>query len=30
VLRRRGFKKVIQVEGGIKAWEKNGFETVRN
>ncbi len=26
VLRRRGFRNVIQVEGGIKAWEKNGFE----
>jgi hydroxyacylglutathione hydrolase len=26
VLRRRGFRNVIQVEGGIKGWEKNGFE----
>jgi hydroxyacylglutathione hydrolase len=26
VLRRRGYHNVIQVEGGIKAWEKNGFE----
>lgn len=26
VLRRRGYTNVIQVEGGIKAWEKNGFE----
>jgi hydroxyacylglutathione hydrolase len=26
VLRRRGYANVIQVEGGIKAWQKNGFE----
>ncbi len=26
VLRRRGYQNVIQVEGGIKEWEKNGFE----
>jgi hydroxyacylglutathione hydrolase len=26
VLRRRGFRNVLQVEGGIKGWEKNGFE----
>lgn len=26
VLRRRGYRNVVQVEGGIKAWEKNGFE----
>ena len=26
VLRRRGYRHVIQVEGGIKQWEKNGFE----
>jgi hydroxyacylglutathione hydrolase len=26
VLRRRGYQNVIQVEGGIKGWEKNGFE----
>ena len=26
VLRRRGYHNVIQVEGGIKQWEKNGFE----
>jgi hydroxyacylglutathione hydrolase len=29
VLRRRGYRNVIQVEGGIKAWEKNGFEIRR-
>jgi hydroxyacylglutathione hydrolase len=28
VLRRRGYRDVIQVEGGIKGWEKNGFEVV--
>jgi hydroxyacylglutathione hydrolase len=28
VLRRRGYRNVIQVEGGIKKWEKNGFEVV--
>jgi hypothetical protein len=26
VLRRRGYHNVFQVEGGIKQWEKNGFE----
>jgi hydroxyacylglutathione hydrolase len=26
VLLRRGYHNIIQVEGGIKAWEKNGFE----
>lgn len=26
VLRRRGYANVIQVEGGIKEWERNGFE----
>ena len=26
VLRRRGYRKVIQVEGGITKWKKNGFE----
>ncbi len=29
VLRRRGYRNVIQVEGGIKAWQKNGFEISR-
>jgi hydroxyacylglutathione hydrolase len=29
VLRRRGYANVIQVEGGIKQWEKNGFETTK-
>jgi hydroxyacylglutathione hydrolase len=29
VLRRRGYHNVIQVEGGIKQWEKNGFEITR-
>jgi hydroxyacylglutathione hydrolase len=29
VLRRRGYQDVIQVEGGIRQWEKNGFETLR-
>ena len=29
VLRRRGYQNVIQVEGGIKHWEKNGFEITR-
>ncbi|HEX9837898.1 MAG TPA: rhodanese-like domain-containing protein, partial [Anaerolineales bacterium] len=28
VLRRRGYHDVIQVEGGIKQWKKNGFETI--
>ncbi|MEO5888523.1 MAG: rhodanese-like domain-containing protein, partial [Anaerolineales bacterium] len=26
VLRRRGFHNLIQVEGGINQWKKNGFE----
>ena len=26
VLRRRGYRNVFQVEGGIKQWERNGFE----
>jgi hydroxyacylglutathione hydrolase len=29
VLRRRGYRNAIQVEGGIKHWEKNGFELTR-
>jgi hydroxyacylglutathione hydrolase len=29
VLRRRGYQNVIQVEGGIKGWEKNGFEITK-
>ena len=29
VLRRRGYHNVFQVEGGIKAWQKNGFEITR-
>jgi hydroxyacylglutathione hydrolase len=29
VLRRRGYRNVIQVEGGIKKWEKNGFEITK-
>jgi hydroxyacylglutathione hydrolase len=29
VLRRRGYRNVFQVEGGIKKWEKNGFEVVK-
>lgn len=29
VLRRRGYQNVVQVEGGIKKWEKNGFEVVK-
>jgi hydroxyacylglutathione hydrolase len=29
VLRRRGYRNVIQVEGGIKQWEKSGFEVSR-
>lgn len=29
VLRRRGYRNAIQVEGGIKQWEKNGFEISR-
>lgn len=30
VLRRRGYKNVIQVEGGIRHWQKNGFEITQN
>src|SRR5690349_14144563 len=30
VLRRRGYRNTIQVEGGIKKWEKNGFEITRD
>jgi hydroxyacylglutathione hydrolase len=29
VLQRRGYRNVIQVEGGIRAWEKNRFEISR-
>lgn len=29
VLRRRGYRDVIQVEGGIRQWEKNGFEIAK-
>ena len=29
VLRRRGFQNLIQVEGGINQWKKNGFEIAR-
>jgi hydroxyacylglutathione hydrolase len=29
VLRRRGYTNVIQVEGGIRQWQKNGFELTR-
>ncbi len=29
VLRRRGYHNVIQIEGGIKQWEKNGFEITK-
>jgi hydroxyacylglutathione hydrolase len=29
VLRRRGYRNVIQVAGGIKRWEKNGFEITK-
>jgi len=29
VLRRRGYDNVIQVEGGIKDWTKNGFEITK-
>lgn len=29
VLRRRGYRNVIQVEGGLRAWEKKGFEVTR-
>ena len=29
VLRRRGYANVIQVEGGIRQWEKNGFEITK-
>ena len=30
VLRRRGYRNVIQLEGGIKEWQKNGFEITRD
>ena len=30
VLRRRGYRNVIQVEGGIKQWQKNGFEITQD
>ena len=30
VLRRRGYHNVFQVEGGIKQWEKDGFEITRD
>jgi hydroxyacylglutathione hydrolase len=30
VLKRRGFDKLIQVEGGINQWKKNGFEITRD
>jgi rhodanese-related sulfurtransferase len=29
VLRRRGYHNVIQVEGGITQWKKNGFEITK-
>jgi hydroxyacylglutathione hydrolase len=29
VLQRRGYDNLIQVEGGIRQWEKNGFEIVK-
>jgi hydroxyacylglutathione hydrolase len=29
VLRRRGYRNVIQVEGGIRQWGKNGFEITK-
>ena len=29
VLRRRGYRNVIQVEGGIRQWEKNGFRIAK-
>ena len=29
VLRRRGYRNVIQVEGGIRQWEKDGFEITK-
>ena len=29
VLRRRGYRNVFQVEGGIKQWERNGFEIAK-
>jgi len=29
VLRRRGYRNLIQVEGGINKWKKNGFEITR-
>ncbi len=30
VLHRRGYRNLIQVEGGINQWRMNGFETVRD
>jgi len=30
VLRRRGYHNVLQVEGGIKQWEQDGFEITRD
>ena len=30
VLHRRGYRNVFQVEGGIKQWEKNGFEIAKD
>jgi len=30
VLRRRGYRNVIQVEGGIKQWEKHGFAIAKD
>ena len=30
VLQRRGFQKLIQLEGGISQWKKNGFEIVQD
>ncbi len=29
VLQRRGYRNVVQVEGGIKRWEKNGYPILR-
>ncbi|HKY54329.1 MAG TPA: rhodanese-like domain-containing protein, partial [Anaerolineales bacterium] len=30
VLKRRGFRNLIQVEGGINQWKKNGFEITKD
>ena len=30
VLKQRGFDNLIQVEGGINQWKKNGFEVIRD